>query len=1193
MKLLKKMLLINWHYFWHECIEFENINFLTGKNAAGKSTMIDAMQLLLLGDTSGYFFNKAANEKSARNLKGYLRGEVGDDGDVGFNYLRDGRFTSYIACEFYDHLKDNYFTLGVVFDCYEDGDHDHRFFVLNDTIPDNGFVVEGVPMSYKDLRNYFNKNYSKRKFDFPDSNRRYQDILKGKLGGVKNKYFSLFKKAVPFSPIIDIETFITEYICDVRGPVDISFMQQNIRYYKRLEQDAELMEERISALQDIASKYAAYSDENQRLKVQTYIVDRANHQAALDNFKTLQGEMKSKAEAMERLEKEQRDIEGRMRGLKVEREKLVADKIGSDIYRKMEELRNRKAEIQEKLEGLKGRLRGIVKDMRKYGLIWRENINALKRAEPPAPGEAHDRGRHLQWAAKDWAKLDVAAAKAIKYANILIDADEDKLLDIAGVKGGVGVGDARDIAGVKGGVGVGDGDGGVEGDSGGGDAGGNIGVGAGDAAGAVGGGFADIRESIDNLKNIVSRVAHSHSEAKEGMAQRLGEVKEQVAGLERGIKPYDGKLLELKDEITAALRLKYGTAADVHILADLLEIKDARWRNAIEGFLHTQKFYLIVEPEHFTEALKVYDRLKFEKNFYGWGLVDIEKLAAKRPERLKGSLAEEVATDNPFARQFVDYVLGRLIKCDDVAKLRNYERSITDSCMLYQGFVARQLHPGRWEYPYIGRKSIEEQIKVRRREMADLERDIVICEDRLHVLEGLISMEAVNHNEAQNIVETLKGAGVIPVLEKKRREIIDELGTLDLTWLTKLDKKIDELDRVIDEYGAKEKSLIKESARLETEINGIKAEKMPAANSTAEGMCSQIEESFSEGWVKEHGEPRFQKELKSRKCAADVARAFYSQVARTRSQAQKKKDDLVGARADYIRDYRMPYDVNAEDNSVYQRELSQLQDVKLPDYKNKIQDAREKAYEQFRDDFLAKLKSNIDNLNIQMDELNGAIKEFSFGNDRYRFVSKPKLEYRRYYDMITDNMLLEGYNINSQIFRDKHRDAIDELFRQITDVASELDADARAQLEKNIKRFTDYRTYLSFDLQVTDEEGQKQRLSRTLHKKSGGETQTPFYISVLASFAQLYRIRERGEAGNTIRLIVFDEAFSKMDSERIQESIRLLRRLGLQAILSAPTEKIGDIAPLVDRNLCVIRNGNSSFVKAFDSKRLGAFDYES
>lgn len=1135
MKLLKKMLLINWHYFWHEYIEFENINFLTGKNAAGKSTMIDAIQLLLLGDTSGYFFNKAANEKSTRNLKGYLRGETGDDGDTGFRYLRNGRFTSYIACEFYDHLKDKNFTLGVVFDCYEDGEHEHRFFVLDDPIPENRFVTNETPMSYKELRNYFNKNYKRRRFDFPDSNRRYQDILKGKLGGVKNKYFSLFKKAVPFSPIIDIETFITEYICDVRRPVDISLMQDNIRYYKRLEQDADMMEERISVLEDISSKFAAYNDEKQKLKVQTYIVDRANHQAALDELKTLQGDMNTKTETTARLGVRQTGIQKRLQGLKEEKDILVADKAGSDIYRKMAELKKQKVEVEEQLKELKGSLENTVRDMRKYGLVWRENIRVFKGIKLPK-GD-YDGNGTMHGTVKGWEKLNGAAVTALKYAEILVDADRNRLLEISDD------------------------------------------------------GFSDIRESIDELKNIASGAVHSHGEAKERMGLKLIEAKKQVAGLEKGIKPYDKKLLELKTEVAAVLSAKYGTAAKVHILADLLEIKDSRWRNAIEGFLHRQKFYLIVEPNHFVEALKVYDRLKFERGFYGWGIVDIGKLSAKNPKSQKGSLAEEVITDNPLARQFVDYVLGRLMKCDEVEELRKYERSITDSCMLYQGFVARQLEPGRWKFPYIGRRAIEEQIRTRRREMAELERDIFACTDRLKVLRYLAAMESVNRNEAQNVIRVLKKAGIMPELEERKVRIVDELGGLDLTWLIKLDKKIDELDRTIKGLEGEERAIIKDSARLEAEIDSIRTEKIPAADNTAQKMHGWIKENFSGEWIEGQGEPRFQKELKAKECAGDVMKAFHSQVARTKSQAQRKRDELIKARADYIRDYRMSYDINAEDNLVYQRELSQLQDVKLPDYKKKIQDAREKAYEQFRDDFLAKLKSNIDMLNIQMEELNGALKEFSFGNDRYRFVSKPKSEYRRYYDMITDNMLLEGYNINSQIFRDKHRDAIDELFRQITDVASELDADARAQLEKNIKRFTDYRTYLSFDLQVTDGEGQKQRLSRTLHKKSGGETQTPFYISVLASFAQLYRIRQRGDAGNTIRLIVFDEAFSKMDSERIQESIKLLRRLGLQAILSAPTEKIGDIAPLVDRNLCVIRDGDVSLVKAFDSKKLEVFDY--
>ena len=66
MKKLKRMLLIHWHNYEKELISFDMINFLTGKTAAGKSTIIDALQLVLLGGTSGGLFDTAAKPKSAR-----------------------------------------------------------------------------------------------------------------------------------------------------------------------------------------------------------------------------------------------------------------------------------------------------------------------------------------------------------------------------------------------------------------------------------------------------------------------------------------------------------------------------------------------------------------------------------------------------------------------------------------------------------------------------------------------------------------------------------------------------------------------------------------------------------------------------------------------------------------------------------------------------------------------------------------------------------------------------------------------------------------------------------------------------------------------------------------------------------------------------------------------------------------------
>ncbi|MDD4503520.1 MAG: SbcC/MukB-like Walker B domain-containing protein [Clostridiaceae bacterium] len=1130
MKLLKKLVLINWHYFWNEVIDFEDINFLTGKNAAGKSTIIDAFQLLLLGDTNGHFFNKAANEKSTRTIKGYLRGEIGDDGDVGFRYLRNGRFSSYIACEFYDDIKNKSFTLGVVFDCYEDGTDEHRFFVLDSGIPENQFVHNKVPMTYKELRSYVLKNYKRGKFDFPETNRGYQDILKGKLGGLKNKYFSLFKKAVPFTPITNIETFITEYVCDIKSPVDISIMRDNIRSYKRLEYEADMIANRIQALENIAVKFAAYSEERQRYEIQSYIIDRAEHQSAADRLMKLKEEIGKNEEEIARLSKDQAKCSVSIVELKQEKDKLTADKLASDINRKREELELRKQALKAELEELNNMLKKTVNNMRKYGLVWRECIKKL--GDIAYDHREDHKLAEFEAISDDWEKLCGCGNQALRYAEMLIDISADRLCSM--------------------------------GES----------------------GFKNIRDNISQLKGTASDVNHSLRKLEDRARKRCEETEVQLSSLEKGIKPYDNKLLELKKEIGAALFKKTGKPVEIHILAELLEIKDVRWSNAVEAYLHTQKYYLLVEPEHFIDALVVYDRLKFQKGFYDWGIIDTGKLSRLRADRLEGSLAEEVLTDNEYARLFIDYVMGRLIKCESVEQLREHERAITDSCMLYQNFVARQLNPERWKYPYIGRKAIEEQIKTKRQELEALEKTIVVCGVRLAALQSINGMEIMNANEVESTLNVVSKSANIEAIESEYNSVLKELGAIDLTWLIKLEDKIRELEDEIKELERRERKLNDERVGLKKETDIIERTNIPQGEHNVRLYLEKINNRYRPEWIMEKGEPRFLKEIEMRSSAAEVYSNFYSQVARTEKQADKKKEDLVSARSDYNRDYKMSYDINESENTFYNKELDELNGVKLPEYRKQIQDAKEKAYDQFRDDFLAKLKSSIDTVKNQIDELNGALKESSFGSDRYRFVSNPKAEYRRYYDMITDEMLMEGHNISSQIFRDKHKDAIDELFRQITDTDSELNADARAEIEKSISRFTDYRTYLNFDLIVTDEEDRNQRLSKTLHKKSGGETQTPFYISVLASFAQLYRIKHKNESSNTMRLIIFDEAFSKMDSERIQESIKLLRRFGLQAILSAPPEKIGDIAPLVDRNLCVIRSSDSSVVKAFDSKKL-------
>jgi uncharacterized protein YPO0396 len=182
-----------------------------------------------------------------------------------------------------------------------------------------------------------------------------------------------------------------------------------------------------------------------------------------------------------------------------------------------------------------------------------------------------------------------------------------------------------------------------------------------------------------------------------------------------------------------------------------------------------------------------------------------------------------------------------------------------------------------------------------------------------------------------------------------------------------------------------------------------------------------------------------------------------------------------------------------------------------------------------------------------------------------------------------------GYNLLSGQYNDKYKEEIRDLFALITNEGAGRRGENRDDYEKRVRTFTDYRTYLSFDLEVINPAGESQRLSKTFGKKSGGETQTPFYIAVLASFAQLYRIG-RDKKANTARIIIFDEAFSKMDSERIISSIRLLRQFDFQVILSAPFDKVTDIGLLVDRNLCVIREEKQAMVCDFDPRKIGSLE---
>ena len=94
MSKLTKVVLINWMYFQKVSFPIEGNTAIVGVNGTGKSTIIDAIQMLLLGQKQSKFNSGANAEK--RTLESYVRGHVDLENK---EYLRQGDVVTYLALE--------------------------------------------------------------------------------------------------------------------------------------------------------------------------------------------------------------------------------------------------------------------------------------------------------------------------------------------------------------------------------------------------------------------------------------------------------------------------------------------------------------------------------------------------------------------------------------------------------------------------------------------------------------------------------------------------------------------------------------------------------------------------------------------------------------------------------------------------------------------------------------------------------------------------------------------------------------------------------------------------------------------------------------------------------------------------------------------------------------------------------------
>lgn len=686
-----------------------------------------------------------------------------------------------------------------------------------------------------------------------------------------------------------------------------------------------------------------------------------------------------------------------------------------------------------------------------------------------------------------------------------------------------------------------------------------------------------LTETKENLFRVISyknemrnRVLQKKAEVQAKEAAVSGEKQE----LDRKIELLMKKKLSYTDDVErvrTSIKEEFqriGRTPEPRILCELLEITDDTWRNAVEGYLNTQRFYILVEPENFDIALGIYDRLRKERKAYGVGLINTQNLE-EFDTAPQGSLATVVSSKNKYAKRYINMILGKVHMCDHYRELKKYKTSITRECMKYQNNVASAIKPAVFETPYIGQNALKVQLEQAKQKREEIKKQLEEMQERIEQLAFVL--EPLSTEQDTDIKYQIDVIGDLRQISVEIRKCKDNIATLEKNSNMLMKQvQLSTLEKMLEEIAINLNNQNRAAGKIEERISLTKQrvadEKVNHAEKAV--LSEQIGDRAGDSlpiWKQEYEKQTVDKSFTQ----------FKDNYLRRRKANQTLVDRSVDAMKGAMNGYKTAHDFGApaamEGYPDFEAEYLKLKNSELLQYEDKVETARSAAEEEFREQFLSKLQENMKTAQTEFKELNKALNDIAFSNEKYEFMYMPSKKYRQYYEMIMDDFnAMQGESIFSGMFHENHKAVIEELFERLA-----IDNDNSA---KALDEFTDYRTYMDYDIRIIHSDGNYSLYSKVCEEKSGGETQTPFYVTVAASFVQLYKNNIGGEA---IGLVLFDEAFNNMDDERIGGVLEFLRRLPLQILIAAPPDKIQYISPFVEETLLVMTDEKVSFVERY------------
>lgn len=1066
-KILTRVRLINWHFFENETINFQGSSLISGENTAGKSTILDAIQLVLTTNTRK--FNTAANEKGNRDLKGYVRCKVGN---IGETYLRKNAVISNVALEFYEEKTRKYFVIGVhMTSSDEESGVVTKWYVEEVRLEALSFLKGKKPA----IQSEFLVN--NKKIKYIDQKNAAKERFKRRLGNLEDRFFDIIPKSLAFKPMDNVKDFINKFIL-TDEKIDVESLRINIANLAELEAVIEKSNNKLEMLQEIIFKYEEITQKDNEILVNELLINQANIEYYKEEIIRVDREIHQHQQYIESSEKEVAELGAQLADinktiiqLSVAIESNESNKLVEAIKRNIEKLDSKVQEHKKDEVKLSNDIKSMMVILR---LLHALGITITSKAE-----------------VEELMKPLEPQVKAQAFEKI----------------------------------------------------------------------STKITDEIEKIRRQELKIQVEM----EALDQSIQKLELRLKELENRKLQFPDNTNKLKEAIENEFSRR-NIKSKVYILAELLEITDETWKNAVEGYFNTQKFNLIVDPEYYQIALHVYNNN--QKKIHSAGIVNTRKLTLDLAVDNK-SLAYVVHSENRYAQAYANYVLGRVMRCDSVDELEQHKIAITKTCMLYQGYVVRKIDEKVYNNPFIGQHAYRVQLLNARKEYeAQVGNRAALRKEKAPFSELLGYTTHFNARLTATYIDAPYYRQKNEVqLSKEKQEL--KVASADPT-LIELTQKIQDNEKLREK-------LDKQQNDLQVNCGVLKNQKEQKYKQQYEHreMQKAVEVEYYAKADKHNdckviADKKYKANRKSKgpKTIVDNYTPQKTKFLNERDQLLNGNNGLRVQQERFNHKHELDFLRGMEGIKDYIAEKQKLEAVELVRFEESLKKAKEDCEQIFKQDFLAKMRNNIENARNEFKNLNKALQNIYYGDDSYRFIITYDKKKESLYRMITSENNHEGYSLWTSAFEAEYQEEMDDLFSKL--ITKDDNGD------KVIQEYTDYRAYLDYDIEIHKKNGVVQKFSSIYGEKSGSETQVPYYVAIAASFYQLYRF------GNSVRIMLLDEAFDKMDDERITSMVEFFNSLDLQVLMATPPAKIEVIGERVSTILTAIRVGNGSIVEEYD-----------